>query len=99
MHRQVDNQVDGQVERQLDGQLQRQGTNKGMVLPFRPLNLAFSHMYYSVDLPPVSPHSYWHPAPSNIPWKCMIHNHSVPTGAGALLRTCHRISRRTTVQG
>ena len=25
-----------------------------MVLPFRPLNLAFSHMYYSVDLPPVS---------------------------------------------
>ena len=27
---------------------------RGMVLPFRPLNLAFSHVYYSVDLPPVS---------------------------------------------
>ena len=34
--------------------LQRSERSKGMVLPFRPLNLAFSHMYYSVDLPPVS---------------------------------------------
>ena len=34
-------------------QLQRSEKSKGMVLPFRPLNLAFSHMYYSVDLPPV----------------------------------------------
>ncbi len=29
------------------------GAAKGMVLPFRPLNMAFSHMYYSVDMPPV----------------------------------------------
>lgn len=28
-------------------------SNKGMTLPFRPLNLAFQHMYYSVDMPPV----------------------------------------------
>ncbi len=28
-------------------------SNRGMVLPFRPLSLAFSHVYYSVDLPPV----------------------------------------------
>lgn len=28
--------------------------SKGMVLPFRQLNVAFSHMYYSVDLPSVS---------------------------------------------
>ena len=26
---------------------------RGMTLPFQPLNLAFSHMYYSVDMPPV----------------------------------------------
>ena len=31
-------------------------SNKGMTLPFRPLNLAFQHMYYSVDMPPVRPH-------------------------------------------
>ena len=30
------------------------GAAKGMVLPFRPLNMAFSHMYYSVDMPSVS---------------------------------------------
>ncbi|CAK0748752.1 hypothetical protein CVIRNUC_001857 [Coccomyxa viridis] len=35
-------------------QLQRSEKSKGMVLPFCPLNLAFSHMYYSVDLPPGS---------------------------------------------
>ena len=29
-------------------------SNKGMTLPFQPLNLAFQHMYYSVDMPPVS---------------------------------------------
>jgi hypothetical protein len=29
-------------------------SERGMVLPFRPLNLVFSHVYYSVDLPPVS---------------------------------------------
>ena len=29
---------------------------RGMTLPFQPLNLAFSHMYYSVDMPPVWPH-------------------------------------------
>ena len=28
---------------------------KGMTLPFQPLNLAFHHMYYSVDMPSVSP--------------------------------------------
>ena len=28
-------------------------SNKGMTLPFQPLNLAFQHMYYSVDMPPV----------------------------------------------
>lgn len=28
-------------------------SSRGMVLPFRPLSLAFSHVYYSVDLPPV----------------------------------------------
>ncbi|BDA51445.1 ABC transporter G family member 36 [Coccomyxa sp. Obi] len=30
-------------------------SNRGMVLPFRPLSLAFSHVYYSVDLPPGHP--------------------------------------------
>ena len=34
--------------------LERSEKSKGMVLPFRPLNMAFSHMYYSVDLPSVS---------------------------------------------
>ena len=34
--------------------LERSEKSKGMVLPFRPLNIAFSHMYYSVDLPSVS---------------------------------------------
>ena len=34
--------------------LERIEKSKGMVLPFRPLNIAFSHMYYSVDLPSVS---------------------------------------------
>ena len=33
--------------------LERSEKSKGMVLPFRPLNMAFSHMYYSVDLPSV----------------------------------------------
>ena len=27
---------------------------KGMVLPFKPLNITFSHMWYSVDFPKVS---------------------------------------------
>jgi len=27
---------------------------KGMTLPFEPLNLAFHHMFYSVDMPSVS---------------------------------------------
>ncbi|KAK9902782.1 hypothetical protein WJX75_005811 [Coccomyxa subellipsoidea] len=30
-------------------------SERGMVLPFRPLNLVFSHVYYSVDLPPGHP--------------------------------------------
>ena len=34
-------------------QLERE-RSKGMVLPFKQLNVAFSHMYYSVDLPSVS---------------------------------------------
>ena len=29
------------------------GNSRGMTLPFQPLNLAFSHMYYSVDMPSV----------------------------------------------
>lgn len=42
-------------QRQLAQQsLGRSEKSKGMVLPFRPLNMAFSHMYYSVDLPSVS---------------------------------------------
>ena len=28
-------------------------SGRGMTLPFQPLNMAFSHMYYSVDMPPV----------------------------------------------
>ena len=36
------------------------GAAKGMVLPFRPLNMAFSHMYYSVDMPPVRPRPLMH---------------------------------------
>ncbi|BDA47821.1 probable pleiotropic drug resistance protein 1 [Coccomyxa sp. Obi] len=31
--------------------LGRAKTGKGMVLPFQPLNMAFHHVYYSVDLP------------------------------------------------
>jgi hypothetical protein len=27
---------------------------KGMVLPFKPLNLTFAHLWYSVDFPKVS---------------------------------------------
>lgn len=30
---------------------------KGMVLPFQPLSLAFNHVNYYVDMPPVS-HSF-----------------------------------------
>ena len=45
-------------------QLQCSEKSKGMVLPFRPLNLAFSHMYYSVDLPPVSK--------STLPMVCLL---------------------------
>ncbi len=33
--------------------LGRANTGKGMVLPFQPLNMAFHHVNYSVDLPPV----------------------------------------------
>ena len=36
-------------------QLSRRAAGEGMSLPFRPLNLAFRHMYYSVDMPSVSP--------------------------------------------
>ena len=36
-------------------QLSRRAAGKGMSLPFQPLNLAFRHMYYSVDMPSVSP--------------------------------------------
>ena len=36
-------------------QLSRRAAGKGMSLPFQPLNLAFVHMYYSVDMPAVSP--------------------------------------------
>jgi len=39
----------GQSRKQLEHE-----KSKGMVLPFRQLNVAFSHMYYSVDLPSVS---------------------------------------------
>ena len=35
--------------------MSRRATGKGMCLPFQPLNLAFRHMYYSVDMPSVSP--------------------------------------------
>jgi hypothetical protein len=33
--------------------LGRMKTDKGMVLPFQPLSMAFSNVYYSVDLPAV----------------------------------------------
>ena len=36
------------------------GNSRGMTLPFQPLNLAFSHMYYSVDMPSVRLSSFWH---------------------------------------
>ena len=39
----------GQSRKQLEHE-----KSKGMVLPFRQLNVAFTHMYYNVDLPSVS---------------------------------------------
>ena len=41
--------------------LSRRAAGQGMSLPFQPLNLAFRHMYYSVDMPSVSPGTS-HPA-------------------------------------
>ena len=38
------------------GSIVRKGDEHGMVLPFEPLSMAFSHIHYSVDLPSVSPH-------------------------------------------
>lgn len=35
------------------GSIVRKGEEKGMVLPFEPLSMAFSHIYYSVSLPSV----------------------------------------------
>ena len=36
------------------GSIVRKGDEHGMVLPFEPLSMAFSHIHYSVDLPSVS---------------------------------------------
>ncbi|EIE18006.1 putative pleiotropic drug resistance protein 3 [Coccomyxa subellipsoidea C-169] len=45
----LDDEVEALASRRRTGVV---ASSKGMVLPFRPLSLAFSHVYYSVDLPP-----------------------------------------------